>query len=69
MEGKLILSELDKNDNSQLNENLSQDKNQKSNEEKILLFEDLNIYVEIFNNTIDQSDLLDEVLVENGANV
>jgi hypothetical protein len=33
------------------------------------IFENLNIYVEIINNNIDQSDLLDEVLTSNGANV
>jgi hypothetical protein len=33
------------------------------------IFKDLTIYVEIYNNNIDQSDLLDDILKNSGANV
>jgi hypothetical protein len=33
------------------------------------LFENKNIYVEIFNNNNDRSDLLDDILHSHGANV
>jgi hypothetical protein len=32
-------------------------------------FRNLNFYVEIYNKTIDQSDLLDEMIKSNGGNV
>ena len=32
-------------------------------------FRNLNFYVEIYNNTIDQSDILDEMIKSNGGNV
>jgi hypothetical protein len=34
-----------------------------------LIFKNLNIYVEIFNNNINQSDIMDHVLIKHGANV
>jgi hypothetical protein len=37
--------------------------------EESLLFKGITIYVEIFNNEIDNSDLLDDILRENGANL
>ena len=39
---------------------------EKSNE---LIFKYITIYIEIFNNNIDQSDILDEILIKNGARV
>lgn len=33
------------------------------------LFMDINLYIEIYNNKIDQSDILDSLLTENGATV
>ena len=70
MEGNLIENEIEINNFSETKENLSQIlTNNIRNDEKKYLFKDLNIFIEIFNNTIDQSDLLDEVQIENGANV
>ena len=33
------------------------------------IFENMFIYVEIYNNNMDQSDILDEILKSHGANV
>lgn len=41
----------------------------KAQRETNLVFKDISIYVEIFNNSIDQCDLLDDVLQKGGANV
>jgi hypothetical protein len=46
------------------NHSIKTDKNDISN-----CFKNLNFYVEIFNKTIDQSDLLDEMIKSNGGNV
>jgi hypothetical protein len=54
--------ELEK-DSEQSNKNLEDESKKK------LIFKNLNFYVEIFNKTIDQSDLLDEIITSNGGNV
>lgn len=42
---------------------------QEQEKDEVQIFKDLNIYVEIVNNNRDQSDIMDHVLIKQGANV
>ncbi len=66
---ELLENEENKNSKDYSTKDISFNSNKIEKNDDKKCFKNFNFYVEIYNNTIDQSDLLDEIIKSNGGKV